>query len=98
LLNYASFMGTSLAGILAGPRPQLILVYSPPLFLGLTAASASALKGCPFIFWVNDLWPRAAVSLGFMQEGPGFRLAVAMECFIFRRAALIFFYPQHMVE
>lgn len=98
LLNYASFMGTSLAGILSGPRPQLILVYSPPLFLGLTAASAGALRGCPFIFWVNDLWPRAAVSLGFMQEGPWYRLACAMESFIYRRAARIFVYSEHMLE
>jgi len=98
MLNYASFMGTSLAGILAGPRPQLVLVYSPPLFLGLTAASAGVLRGCPFIFWVNDLWPRAAVSLGFMQEGPWYHLACAMESFIYRRAARIFVYSEHMLE
>ena len=91
-------MGTSLAGMLAGPRPDLMLVYSPPLFLGLTAASASAVWGCPFIFWVNHLWPRAALSLEFMQEGPLYRLACAMESFIYRRAARIFVYSKEMLE
>jgi glycosyltransferase involved in cell wall biosynthesis len=98
LANYVSFMGTSLAGMLAGPRPDLMLVYSPPLFLGLTAAWASGIWGCPFIFWVNDLWPRAALSLNFMQEGPFYRLACAMESFIYRRAARIFVYSGQMLE
>ena len=98
LANYASFMGTSIAGILTGPRPDLVLVYSPPLFLGLTAFLVRALWGCPFIFWVNDLWPRAALSLNFMQEGPFYRLACALESFIYRRAARIFVYSGQMLE
>ena len=98
LANYASFMGTSLAGILKGPRSDLMLVYSPPPFLGLTAAAVSAVWGCPFIYWVNDLWPRAALSLEFMQEGPLYRLACAMESFIYRRAARIYVYSGQMLE
>jgi colanic acid biosynthesis glycosyl transferase WcaI len=97
-INYVSFMGTSLAGMLAGPRPDVILVYSPPLFLGLAAAAAGAVWGCPFIFWVNDLWPRAALSLEFMQEGTLYRLACALESFIYRRAARIFVYSREMLE
>ena len=96
--NYASFMGTALAGILAGPRPDIILVYSPPLFLGLTATWASKMWRCPFVFWVNDLWPRAALHLGFMQEGPLYRLACAMEEYIYRHAARIFVYSRRMLE
>lgn len=98
LANYVSFMGTSLAGILRGPRPDLVLVYSPPLFLGLTASLISTVWGCPFVFWVNDLWPRAALSLNFMQEGPFYRLACALESFIYRRAARIIVYSGEMLE
>ncbi len=98
LLNYASFMGTALAGILSGSRPDIILVYSPPLFLGVTAAVAGKIRGCPFVFWVNDLWPRAAIHLGFMQDNAFYRLACAMERFIYRRAARIFVYSQRMLE
>jgi glycosyltransferase involved in cell wall biosynthesis len=98
LLNYATFMGTALAGILSGARPDIILVYSPPLFLGLTAAVAGKISRCPFVFWVNDLWPRAAIHLGFMQDNAFYRLACAMERFIYRRAARIFVYSQRMLE
>jgi colanic acid biosynthesis glycosyl transferase WcaI len=96
--NYASFMSTGLAGILAGPRPDIMLVYSPPLFLGLTASLASKAWGCPFVFWVNDLWPRAAIHLGFMHEGPLYRLACALENFTYRNAARVFVYSWRMLE
>jgi colanic acid biosynthesis glycosyl transferase WcaI len=98
LYNYVSFMGTSLMGMLSGPRPHLMLVYSPPLFLGLTAAAAGAAWGCPFIFWVNDLWPRAALSLDFLEEGPWYRLACGLERFIYRRAGRIYVYSRQMLE
>jgi colanic acid biosynthesis glycosyl transferase WcaI len=96
--NYATFMGTALAGILSGSRPDIILVYSPPLFLGLTATLAEKTWGCPFIFWVNDLWPRAAIHLGFMQDNALYRLACGLERFIYRQAARIFVYSRHMLE
>ena len=97
-LNYASFMGTALAGILAGPRPDVMLVYSPPLLLGLTATLAGKAWRCPFVFWVNDLWPRAALHLGFMQEGSPYRAACALERFVYRHAGRIFVYSQRMLE
>lgn len=94
--NFISFMGTAVAGILSGPRPDIIYVYSPPLFLGLTAAVASKLWGCPFVFWVNDLYPRAALSLGYMKDDVFYRLACAMEKFIYQQAARIFVYSHQM--
>jgi colanic acid biosynthesis glycosyl transferase WcaI len=94
--NYASFSGTAIGGILAGPRPDIILVYSPPLFLGLTATIIKGIWHCPFVFWVNDLWPRAALSLKFMQEGALYHGACALERFIYREATRIFVYSQHM--
>lgn len=97
-LNYASFMGTALAGILAGPRPDVMLVYSPPLLLGLTATLAGKTWGCPFVFWVNDLWPRAALHLGFMQEDSLYRAACALERFVYRHAGRVFVYSQRMLE
>ncbi len=96
-LNYSTFMATALAGIVSGPRPDLVLVYSPPLFLGLTAALARKIYRCPFIFWVNDLWPRAALFLGFMKSGIPYRLACALEKYIYRQAARIFVYSRRML-
>jgi putative colanic acid biosynthesis glycosyltransferase WcaI len=98
LWNYASFMVTALAGILAGPRPDIMLVYSPPLLLGITATLISKVWGAPFVFWVNDLWPRAALHLGFMQEGSLYQAASALERLIYRHAGRIFVYSQRMLE
>jgi glycosyltransferase involved in cell wall biosynthesis len=98
LLNYATFMASALAGIFSGPRPDITLVYSPPLMLGLTAALVSKAWRTPFVFWVNDLWPRAALHLGFMQEGSLYRAASALERFVYRHAARIFVYSHRMLE
>jgi colanic acid biosynthesis glycosyl transferase WcaI len=98
LLNYASFMGTALSGIFAGPRPDVMMVYSPPLLLGVTATLVRKVWRTPFVFWVNDLWPRAALHLGFMQEGSLYRAASALERFVYRHAARIFVYSQRMLE
>jgi colanic acid biosynthesis glycosyl transferase WcaI len=98
LWNYASFMVTALGGILAGPRPHIMLVYSPPLLLGITATLISKLWGTPFVFWINDLWPQAALHLGFMQEGSLYQAASALERLVYRHAGRIFVYSQRMLE
>lgn len=98
LLNYVTFMLSSLWGLAATSRPDIILVYSPPLFLGLSASLASRRWGSPFVFWVNDLWPRAALFLGFMRPGLLYRLACAMERFIYKHAASIMVYSKRMAE
>jgi colanic acid biosynthesis glycosyl transferase WcaI len=97
-LNYATFMGTALAGIFSGPRPDVALVYSPPLFLGLTATVLTKLWRTPFVFWVNDLWPGVALPLGFMQKGKLFNLAKAVERFAYDEANRIFVYSQRQGE
>ncbi len=94
--NYASFMATGLGGILAGPRPDSVLVYSPPLFLGLTALMAKKILGSPFIFWVNDLWPRAALHLGYMKPGSLYGLACRLERLIYQEATQILVYSHRM--
>lgn len=97
-LNYATFMTTALTGVFSGLRPDVALVYSPPLFLGVTAALVKKAWGVPFIFWVNDLWPRAALHLGFMQEGPLYRAARNLERFVYLQANRIFVYSLKMKE
>src|SRR5581483_4150068 len=51
LSSYFSFViASAIAGTLFLPRPDYVIVESPPLFLGLSGAWLSWIKHCPMIF------------------------------------------------
>lgn len=89
LLNYGSFSLTAFAGLLRARRPDYLLVESPPLSLGVTAAVAARLWGVPFIFNVADLWPDAIRELGVLSDGYLLRAAERLERWIYRRATYV---------
>ncbi len=70
-------------------RPDVIIVESPPLFNVIAARILAWLKHCPFIFWVADLWPEAAVQLGVLRNRALIRLAEWLEWSTYLRAGLI---------
>jgi colanic acid biosynthesis glycosyl transferase WcaI len=84
LVNYASFVLTSLLGCVRAPRPDLILVETPPTFLGLTALIVSRLRSAPYVLNVADLWVDAAAELGLPT--PAVRAAFWLERQLHRRA------------
>jgi glycosyltransferase involved in cell wall biosynthesis len=51
-----------------GPRPDVIMVSSPPLPAALGAALVAKRFRCPWVFDVRDLWPEAAVALGELTD------------------------------
>jgi len=68
LLNYFSFVFSSIYGIFRAGKQDLIVVESPPLFIGFSAILASKVKSAPYIFNVSDLWPESAVQLGLVSN------------------------------
>lgn len=76
IVNYSSFCTAAVLAGSLGPRPDVVLVSSPPL----PAAAAAALLGCrhrvPWVMDVRDLWPEAALALGELSPG---RLVGALE-------------------
>jgi colanic acid biosynthesis glycosyl transferase WcaI len=89
ILNYLSFMVTSLAGLARARRPDYLFVDSPPLMLAVSARIASVLWRCPLVFNVADLWPDSARDLGVIGDGAVLRMAGALERWIYRRAARV---------
>ncbi len=91
LWGYFSFVFSSLwAGIFrTKDRYDLILVTSPPLFVGITAFLLSRLKRIPFVFEIRDLWPESAIDTGVVTNPLIIRFAYWFEGFIYRKAALI---------
>ena len=90
LASYFSFVVSSaLCGSFSLPRVDYLLTESPPLFLGISGFILSRLKGVRWIFNVADLWPESAVELGVLSDGPGLRMARALEAFCYRKAWLV---------
>lgn len=74
---------------LALPRPDVVLVYSPPLPLGLTAWMLRLFRGIPFVLNVQDLFPQSAIDLGVLKNGFLVRFFKGLERFLYRQANYI---------
>jgi len=90
LLNYASFMVSSIAGGLLAGRFDAIYVWHPPLSIGVAAAAIAAIRRRGFVYDVLDIWPESALATGFLRPGRLFNLLARLETFVYRRAAHIF--------
>ncbi|MBI1923420.1 glycosyltransferase family 4 protein [Candidatus Poribacteria bacterium] len=71
---------------LASKRHDAILVYSPPLTLGLTAKWLQRRWKSPFVFNVQDIYPQAMIDLGLLRNPLLIRISEAMERSIYRDA------------
>lgn len=91
LWGYFSFVFSSLyAGIFfAREKFDIIIVTSPPLFVGITAYVLSKLKRVPFVFEVRDLWPESAIDTGVVKSKVVIKMAYWFESFIYKKAGLI---------
>lgn len=91
LWGYFSFVISSLyAGIYySREKYDVIIVTSPPLFVGITAYILSKLKRVPFVFEVRDLWPESAIDTGVVKSNIIIKLAYWFESFIYKKAHLI---------
>jgi glycosyltransferase involved in cell wall biosynthesis len=91
LMGYFSFVISSIwAGVFTVKgKFDIILVTSPPLFVGITAYFLSRMKGIPFVFEVRDLWPESAIDTGVISNKYVIKLAYSFEKFIYRKAKLI---------
>ncbi len=91
LWGYFSFVFSSVyAGLFKTKgKFDVVLVTSPPLFVGITAYLLSKLKRLPFVFEVRDLWPESAIDTGVLQNKWIIRLAYWFEGFMYRKAKLI---------
>ena len=90
LLNYFSFVFSSLwFGLFKLKKQDVLLVESPPLFLGITAYLLSRAKGAKMIFNVSDLWPESAEKLEIINNKTLLSLATTLEEFCYRKSALI---------
>jgi len=91
LWGYFSFV---FSGLFAGlfkvkGKYDIILVTSPPLFVGIIAYVLSKAKGIPFVFEVRDLWPESAIDTGVLKNKAIIRFAYWFETFVYKKALLV---------
>jgi glycosyltransferase involved in cell wall biosynthesis len=68
---------------------DVVLVDSPPLFLGATAAWYRLALRRPYVFHVADPWPDFPISMGALRNPIAQRTAFALEALAYRHASLI---------
>lgn len=89
IIHEASFVALSLQKLMFTRRPDLLMVVSPPLALGLIGAFISRIWRIPYVFHVEDVQPDAAVDLGMLENQRILKLLYAVEKLSYRRAALV---------
>lgn len=65
---YGSYCATSFYGGLAAGKPDILVSFSPPLPLGITADILSSFWKIPWVLQIEDLFPEAAVAAGMLQN------------------------------
>jgi len=91
LWGYFSFMFSSLWGGLFKTKGKfdVVIVTSPPLFVGASGYLISLFKRIPFVFEIRDLWPESAIDTGVLTNKFIIKMAYWFENFIYKRAKLI---------
>lgn len=91
LWGYFSFMFSSLwAGLFkAKGKFDVVIVTSPPLFVGFSGYLISFFRRLPFVFEIRDLWPESAIDTGVLTNKFIIKLAYWFESFIYKKAKLI---------
>lgn len=89
-LNYATFAASAVARALTLPRPDVVLVSSPPLSVGTLGPPLATRFRVPWILEVRDVWPESAVSVGWLrEESAGYRALERIAHRLARSAATV---------
>ena len=89
IVHEGTFVVCSFLRGLVLPKPDVMVVVSPPLLLGAAAWALGKVKGVPFVFHVQDLQPDAAVGLGMLKVGRFTKMLYRLEAFAYTKAARV---------
>jgi colanic acid biosynthesis glycosyl transferase WcaI len=90
IANYASFgLSSAIASLLSRFSPDVSYVYHPPLTVGLSATLVRLIRGVPFVYDVQDLWPDT-LSATRMASNPAALSLIGRCCkLVYRNASRI---------
>ena len=89
ILHEGSFVFTSTLRALFLSAPDVYVIVSPPLLLGMAAWFVGKVRRAPFVFHVQDMQPDAAVGLGMLKANWFTKALYGLEGFAYRKAARV---------
>ncbi|MFC0236520.1 glycosyltransferase family 4 protein [Fictibacillus phosphorivorans] len=90
LWGYFSFTLSSLtAALFKVQKHDVMIVTSPPLFVGITGILTKWVRRIPMIFEVRDLWPESAIDTGVLTSKPLIKAAYLVEKLSYKFASKI---------
>src|SRR6478672_2061542 len=90
MLNYATWMISSIQAAWLAPACDVMYVWHPPLTVGVSAWIISKLKRVRFVYDVQDLWPESALASGLLRPGPAADALYRLADWVYARAPRIF--------
>ena len=89
-LNYLSFPASaSILGPLLCGKLDVMLVYHPPITLGIPAWIISLLHQIPFVFEIQDMWPETLPATGMVSSPLILNTLAKLGMFTYSRASAI---------
>lgn len=89
VLDYLSYMVSSLMLSNLEQCPDVVISTSPQLFTAVTGVAYASLWHRPHVFELRDLWPASIVAVGAARPGLGIRVLERLELFLYRRSKRI---------
>jgi len=89
LINYFSFVWTSMRSHHRLGEADYVLCESPPLFLGISALYLAWKFKAKMIFNVSDLWPASAEELDIVSNKFLLDMAYKLEAFLYKKSFLV---------
>ncbi len=89
-LNYGSFAASATVALaLTRFRPDVAYVYHPPLTVGIAARVLRGLRGVPYVYDIQDLWPDTLPATGMATNRALLRGVSAACDWVYRGASRI---------
>ncbi len=102
LMGHITVPFTTLLGSLFIRKPDIIFIYSPPLFMGITAWIINSIKKIPWIMGVQDLHPQCYIDQGVLKNKFLIYVLETIEKFCYKKASYITVHSEgnkrHIVE
>ena len=75
-------------------RPDVILAYTPSLFMGLAARLLAKIKRSRYVLNIQDIHPKVLIDMGYVKNNTAIRLLQKVEVFIYKKADSFIVYSE----